>query len=291
MFGTLVIALPISHRGGNLLLRHRDRELNFDAPSLLEGTSSTTVAYAAFYSDVNHEVLEVASGYRVTITFNLYFDNSRASPVFDLGSFNLPANSFTIAIRQYLRDKLFVNSHKYLGFGFEYTYPKRADEYTLNLVHCLKGPDAFLYRCLAGLGVQPQLKYLYRSEYGSCDFWIMLNNPIEGRRQNEASSETELDYLLAEEDAAIVWAKGKTEASTEGDRRLFRRHPWFTSYFSNVARYRAHTLPVDWVTEPSDNLVGRSTWVELGNEPAHEIYYYAVCILIDVSTIDTSRFA
>ncbi|KXN86763.1 hypothetical protein AN958_09623 [Leucoagaricus sp. SymC.cos] len=287
MFGSLVIVLPMEHKGGNLLLHHRGRELDFYAPTFLKGAPQATVAYVAFYSDVDHEVLEVTAGHRVTITFNLFFDPARASPVSDAQHLRIPDNPFTVALRQNLCDKTFVNSYQYLGFGFEYSYPKRADEYDGNLIPCLKGPDAFLFRALTELGARPQLRYLYRSEYGSCDFWVMLTYPVEGRRTNEASSQTELEYLLQNPDSNIVWANGKSEDSTaSGERAIYRRHPWFVAYLHNPDYYRARTLPVEWVTPPNDNLVGRSKWVELGNEPALEIFYYAVCILIDVTQLD-----
>lgn len=284
MFGSLVFVLPIEHQGGNLVLRHRGRELNFEATSLLKEASPTSVAYVAFYSDVEHEVLEVTSGHRITITFNLYFDPTRTSPVVPAQPTTIPENPFTTTLREQLRDASFRSSHKYLGFGLEYTYPKRADEYDHHLVHYLKGPDAFLHRILVNLGLKPHITYLYRSEYGSCDFWVMSRHIIDGRHQNEASYETELDYLLEDEGACIVWAKGKSEESSMGSYSSPRhRHPWVANYLNDIRHYRSRTVPVDWVTNPSDNLVGRTTWVELGNEPVHEIYYYAVCILVDVS--------
>lgn len=36
------------------------------------GKSTQNIQFAAFYSDVEHEVLEVQSGHRVTLTYNLY---------------------------------------------------------------------------------------------------------------------------------------------------------------------------------------------------------------------------
>ena len=37
------------------------------------GTSDvTSIKWAAFYSDCEHEVLEVTAGHRVTLTYNLY---------------------------------------------------------------------------------------------------------------------------------------------------------------------------------------------------------------------------
>ncbi|KAF9444268.1 hypothetical protein P691DRAFT_837834 [Macrolepiota fuliginosa MF-IS2] len=282
MFGSLVFVLPFGHQGGNLVLRHRGREFNFDAPSLLGDTSRTLAAYVAFYSDVEHEVLEVVSGHRVTVTFNLFFDPTRASPIVQIPPSKIPENPFITALREQLRDTTFLRSHRYLGFGFEYMYPKRADEYNHHLVRCLKGPDAFLFRVLVELGIKPQLRYLYRSEYGSCNFWVMRRDAIDGRQQNEASHETELNYLLEDEDACIVWAKGKSEEATIESYNSYYRHPWVGAYLTDIDHYRSRVVPVDWVTEPSDNLVGRTVWVELGNEPAHEVYYYAVCILVDV---------
>src|SRR6201996_3395291 len=79
MFGSLVIILPTKHEGGSLLLKHSSAHFHFDGASLLsphlseQGTQS--FAYVAFYSDVEHEVAEVTSGHRVTITYNLYFND------------------------------------------------------------------------------------------------------------------------------------------------------------------------------------------------------------------------
>lgn len=95
MFGSLVFTLPTRHEGGNLLLRHRSRELEFNATALLQSTSSKCTAYAAFYSDVDHKVLEVTSGNRITVTFNLYFDPSRAAPILPTKSLKVPKNQFT----------------------------------------------------------------------------------------------------------------------------------------------------------------------------------------------------
>jgi len=36
----------------------------------------SSISYAAFYGDVEHEVTEVKSGYRLTLTYNLYFGGS-----------------------------------------------------------------------------------------------------------------------------------------------------------------------------------------------------------------------
>lgn len=66
-FGSLVVCLPLAHEGGQLQVRHSGREFTFDW-----GSSTDAVSWAAFYSDCEHEVLEVTSGHRITLTYNLY---------------------------------------------------------------------------------------------------------------------------------------------------------------------------------------------------------------------------
>ena len=67
MFGTLVVALPSAHEGGELLVRHAGREAVVD----LRGTDPGEVGFAAFYADCEHEVRPVVSGHRVCLIFNL----------------------------------------------------------------------------------------------------------------------------------------------------------------------------------------------------------------------------
>lgn len=78
MVASLVIVFATPHEGGALVLRHNDKEWVYDSGVELsskdDGTSSK-VGYVAFFSDVEHEVLPVISGYRVTLTYNIYIEN------------------------------------------------------------------------------------------------------------------------------------------------------------------------------------------------------------------------
>jgi len=65
--GSLVVCLPCAHEGGQLVVRHQGHSTTFD----WSGTAND-VQWAAFYSDCEHEVLEVTSGHRITLTYNLY---------------------------------------------------------------------------------------------------------------------------------------------------------------------------------------------------------------------------
>lgn len=67
MFGTLAISLPSLHEGGDLILYHNKEKVEFKTSSFSEFGSS----FAAWYSDVTHEVKPVTSGYRLVLTYNL----------------------------------------------------------------------------------------------------------------------------------------------------------------------------------------------------------------------------
>ena len=67
MFGSLVVCLPSEFTGGALVTRHQGRKVTFD------WSSSTTTHWAAFFSDVEHEVLPVTSGHRITLAYNLHY--------------------------------------------------------------------------------------------------------------------------------------------------------------------------------------------------------------------------
>ena len=67
MFATLIVALPSLHAGGELLVRHREREVRLE----LRSDDLSEVAFAAFYADCLHEVLPVTAGCRVALVYNL----------------------------------------------------------------------------------------------------------------------------------------------------------------------------------------------------------------------------
>ncbi|KAK3667971.1 hypothetical protein LTR22_001038 [Elasticomyces elasticus] len=71
-FGSLVVCLPVAHEGGELVVRHEKKELVFDWSTEDPHAEDAAVKWAAFYSDCEHEVLEVTSGHRITLTYNLH---------------------------------------------------------------------------------------------------------------------------------------------------------------------------------------------------------------------------
>jgi hypothetical protein len=67
MIGSLVVLLPSSSKGGTLVIEHHDEKVTYRG-------SASQLVLIAFYADCRHEVRPVTSGYRATLTFNLFLD-------------------------------------------------------------------------------------------------------------------------------------------------------------------------------------------------------------------------
>ena len=80
MFGTLIVQLPSEFTGGDLVVRHAGQEMVIKMSQ--EGSSSYCVV-AAHYSDCEHEVETVESGYRLALVYSLCSRGAGQAPSAD----------------------------------------------------------------------------------------------------------------------------------------------------------------------------------------------------------------
>jgi 2-oxoglutarate-Fe(II)-dependent oxygenase superfamily protein len=73
MVGTLVVTLPSSYAGGELVVAHNEESETYQG-------SRGALSLVAFYADCRHEVLSVKSGYRITLTYNLLLHGNTSRP-------------------------------------------------------------------------------------------------------------------------------------------------------------------------------------------------------------------
>ena len=73
MVGTLVVTLPSSYVGGELMVGLGEEWKSYHG-------SRTALSLVAFYADCRHEVLKVTSGYRITLTYNLLLHGGISRP-------------------------------------------------------------------------------------------------------------------------------------------------------------------------------------------------------------------
>ncbi|KAJ5173142.1 hypothetical protein N7492_005735 [Penicillium capsulatum] len=136
--GSLVVCLPAPFEGGNLVVRHHGKEVDFDwTPD-----SGWAIQWAAFYSDCEHEIKAITQGNRVTLTYNLYVTEHmcRSSPEKSIVSpRSLPIYS---DFKDLLREPGLM---KYAGHA-KFLLPSG-----------LKGADLAVYSALFELGVEAKV--------------------------------------------------------------------------------------------------------------------------------------
>ena len=171
MFASLVVIFPTKHEGGSLLFRSQGREFAFNSADAVVTDGDLKAAFVAFYSDVEHEVSVVKSGYRVTLTYNLYFFETREpapipppSPVISDAE-----NRMKSSLEALLNDPEFLPDGGMVGFGLVHKYPFKKNTTKLSdFERRLKGTDALLKQIWEDVfpDIDFNLKVLYSCEDG-----------------------------------------------------------------------------------------------------------------------------
>ena len=147
MFGTLVICLPSLHEGGLLKLQHNGKEVQFNASTNSEFGSS----WAAWFSDVFHEVLPVTRGYRLVLTYNLIANRSKTYLPVAPDGLNDSIVALQQLFRQWENNLTPLNSRhpKYQLYKLEHQYTQASLQ-----LNALKGRDLTRAQVLYEVGTE-----------------------------------------------------------------------------------------------------------------------------------------
>ena len=133
MVGTLVVTLPSSYAGGELMVGHNGECKAYRG-------SKTALSLVAFYADCQHEVLKVTSGYRITLTYDLLLHGDTSRPGGDEGTVaelaGLLREHFSTPVPRYYGG-LAADAPNRLVYLLDYEYTPRALKWSR-----LKGADA-----------------------------------------------------------------------------------------------------------------------------------------------------
>ncbi|OBZ76950.1 hypothetical protein A0H81_03403 [Grifola frondosa] len=246
MFGTLVIVFPTRHEGGALVLRHDEKEWTFDSAEVVSDEPKPSIAYITFYSDVEHEVLPVESGYRVTITYNLHFEKANGSPPRSLPK-PIPhaldnEARFMDVLKTLLDDPTFLSDGGRLGFGLHHQYAisqDPSDRELQRLCASLKGSDAVLKAVCDDLSLCAFLELVY----------INLNN---GQEEEEQEAWAQMF------DRCITEDEDDDDPSESG---------------------------IHWVTERTTYNTFETSFPFYGNEPSIGTAYAEICMLVQIGKL------
>jgi hypothetical protein len=272
MFGSLVIVFPTPHEGGALLLRHRGQEWSFDPSQELAAERQPAIGYVAFFSDIEHEVAPVISGHRVTLTYNLYFDDDGPDFTGDIVSEHLsplPTRAsnevaFREAFNSLLANPEFLGDGGTLAFGLRHVYP--IENSLKHVYNALKGSDAVVYRSVRALGFQPVLYLYYEAKPAD---WTTRGALID-KVFHFADGDYPDGYVDIIE---TVRENGGIVVHQEGWKICMRHYD------------RENMMPketVEWVTPlPTFNRKG-SAFATYGNSPMFNVVYGDVCLVVRI---------
>ncbi len=129
MIATLSISLPVTGEGGELIVRHRGREIAVD----IHANEPSELVFAAFYADCTHEIRPVTEGHRLSLVFNLCLrsgdtDTPREAPDYT-EQVGMIANR--LVERQHAEDGadklVWLLDHEYSEAGLSFDALKNAD--------------------------------------------------------------------------------------------------------------------------------------------------------------------
>ena len=144
MVGTLVVTLPSSYAGGELMVGHNEEWKAYRG-------SKTALSLVAFYADCRHEVLRVTSGYRITLTYNLLLYGDTSRPEGDDGTVaelaGLLCEHFSTAVPRYYGGPasdppnrlVYLLDHEYTPRGLNWRRLKGADASRVALLRAAAG--------------------------------------------------------------------------------------------------------------------------------------------------------
>ena len=146
MVGTLVVTLPSSYTGGELMVGHKEEWKAHRG-------SKTALSLVAFYADCRHEVLKVTSGYRVTLTYNLLLHGDTTWPDRDEGVVaelaDLLREHFSTPVPRYYGGPagdppnrlVYLLDHEYTPRGLNWRRLKGADASRVALLRSAAGKE------------------------------------------------------------------------------------------------------------------------------------------------------
>ncbi len=244
MFGSLVVTLPQSHTGGDLVVNHQGNVYRHSPLNDIEQEES--IQWIAFYSDCDHEVQKVTSGMRITLTFNLYRGNTRPNSP----DVELPVDNKLYKAMGRLIPSMSPNT--FIGFPLEYLYATDSQP-------AFKGRDLVLFNTLA------------RHGNFKVEAWLAVRVPSHKIEVGEQSSSRAAgsDQLEANEFLFIGWNKFQNGGARYS--YIYLESMPRPSYAWNnelelgakyfIDSYDAQSLPVKWAQEPAkflyEDTVGR----------------------------------
>ena len=203
MVATLSVTLPTRGSGGELVIRHRERETIFD----MRAQEPSELTFSAFYADCLHEARPVTKGHRISLVFNLFIRSGKkwtAAP-----DYTVLTDKVKTCLEAWRRDGLtdklvWLLDHAYSENGLSFD--------------TLKGTDAAVAQVLGeaatGAGCEMHAAVLHIEELGEPEI-----DHVPGPWGHEIVEGTEIEHLIERHEYLDSWV------APDGSRPAFGELP------------------------------------------------------------------
>ena len=277
MFGSLVVVFPTAHEGGQFVLRQAEKEWTLDFASKFATATEPSVCFVAFYSDLEHEVLPVISGYRVTLTYNLYCKPTRPEASSILTPFHTKLKQ---ALVDLINDSSKLPSGGYLGFGLMHEYVYTREDLLDPVMGQLKGSDRALADVCDVLGLRYSLRLFYR-EIGGSQLSLLTTEAldVDNTPYDEVTWE---GYLLkAVEGLETNQIESILLVGEEDDSDSIPIEEEFEEEFRELF-YKKPATKVLEITPMKSSVDAMSPVMTFGNEAELEYFYGTACMVVEL---------
>ncbi|KAG8919577.1 hypothetical protein FRC01_001218 [Tulasnella sp. 417] len=299
--GTLLIGFPTNYTGGQLVLRHYMQEVSVDWST--DGRSNrcrTDIPWVFFYSHIEHEIMPVTSGHRITIAYDIYESNAVRRFIPSQLQAKLDVSSrpvFQDLKSKVLEAKDFRPEGGRLAFPSTREYPMPVVQRSVHLIDMLKGSDHILVHAARQFGIPVSIKAVYKQIDDLADH----SNSPPSDSEDTLPDIPDSVFKFNVSPGAEPSERYPTDKYSSYDPRTGKNH--FTSStfgedlpesvsldldeprakFQMILEHRDLELEMDliWVDEPH-YFTETSTFTSYGNEPSSDHIYVSAVIILGI---------
>lgn len=243
-FGTLVLILPTPHDGGEIDLsfggrytwysnepvewkldksysRYDQKAVRWDPSLALKQSANPahSIAYIAFYTDVESAVLPITRGHRITVTYHLYFheiSNDNVGLPADVATTPQNVHRSSQILESLLSTHSFFPDGGVLAFGLTHEYPalwslQRSIGTRGILEKSLRGQDAATIAMCKKLGLDVSFQVVYRDRWDEVEVMCTSDWLPAGKRE-QLWDRDQYYPLIVKKWGGVVVGRGRKDA-------------------------------------------------------------------------------
>ncbi|XP_024525784.1 uncharacterized protein LOC112344705 [Selaginella moellendorffii] len=250
VFGYLIVGLPFSFTGGEVMVRKSGSKLN----TFSTWDTTESIHWVAFIAGCDHLITEVTSGYQITLTYKLFrlVDSNKRKRVVGVNDTLVDAHTLPLYELwiEATNNANFYPDGGVLGFACQQQYEVsdelRVDGLRDDKTWLLKGADAMLFAAAKAAGLEVELKPVYKNSESENPALLYLGKVVGEKAPGFLGEFREgFDDLDRDTTAGEELPRGRDGVKTDANLKwCLRNFAWITG--KECGRYRTEQVDVSW---------------------------------------------